>query len=173
MCWGDFYPVTGWCVSPVSCLPGRLHLSDALTATTTWVTLNERTWNGVNQLGFVEQWLGRHSSWHRHKNSNSHEPAAWHALGRAASQSCRLLHIKPSVDYRSLCPLRSIPGPNLWGQRIGHVCCAASIMDASTESPHVHPHNHLTVLSNMWSKPLLNRRDPAKESDAEYFLVAL
>lgn len=78
------------------------------------------------------------------QNSNSHEPAAWHALGCAASLSCHLQHIKPSVDCRNLCPLQSICSLNPWGIWIGHIHSAAMIIDVSIMSPDVHPPNHLT-----------------------------
>ena len=114
----DLYQVTGWCVSLVSCSPERDFSVSLLTATPRRVMLNERTWNLVNQLKLV-----RNNVWvdtlqlllAQRQNSNSHEPAAWHALGCATSPSCHLQHIKPSVDCRNLCPLQSICRPNLGG----------------------------------------------------------
>lgn len=142
--WG-FYQVTGWCVSLVSCSPER-DFSVML-----WQHAKEgyAKWKNTKPCQSTQTcWTMTGSTFllALQQNSNSHEPAAWHALGCATSLSCHLQHIKPSVDYKNLCPLQSICRLNPWG-----LCLAAMLMDVSIMSPDVHPPNHLT---DMWFEPL-------------------
>lgn len=109
-------------------------------------TMHQRTWKEREIMLFSSDLLN--NDWVKfllasRQNSNSHEPGIWHAFGYATSLSCHLSHIKPSVDYKSPCPLHSICRTNLSGGGIGHLCFATLIMDVSLMS--LMCSNHLTV----------------------------
>lgn len=120
------------------------------------VAPNRRARN-VNQAGLVQQSSDRHSSWHRRRRRNSQEPAAWHALGCAASPSCHLQRVKPSAGCRNLCPLRFILGRNLsWGHWVGHWGSVRLIMYVCLMSPCVQLSHQLPThldfkLEETWS----------------------
>lgn len=93
------------------------------------------------------------------QSRNSQEPAAWHALGCAASPSCHLLRVKPSAGCRNLCPLCFILGGNLsWGHWVGHwgsvtLIMYVCLMSACVQLSHQLP-THLECdfkLEEIWS----------------------